>query len=376
MSVYFGVENIYLFVVDIQNAVFVNATEVFNIKYSNKFLTIKSDEYLKKILSQKKKDNQLTNIIATIQHNQNQIITFDSKKSMVMQGCAGSGKTMVLFHRIKYLIGNKNLNNDDICILTPSFTFNRFVEPLLKDLNISNLKIFSIKDFYDYIIESYISEEFHTKKWRGIYTGGYSTETHENQTSKKLISGKYYSYDSKVVYQEDESLSRTVVDYFYSSEFLDSIMALESVKINPLTPSRMKAKSFEGKARILETLFDTKTLMLFPKYERTPGIIHKCELYAIALLFFKRCGNKKYGAGNQLNQGLNRLLDFNMYFIDEAQDLSISEYSFLKALGTNQKKKVFNLFGDVNQTISSNGIREWDSVSNCLGDLTKFVFCR
>lgn len=82
--------------IDIQNAVFINATEVFNIKYGNKFLTIRSDDYLKKILSQKKNYNQLTDIIATIQYNQNQIITFDSKKNMVMQGCAGSGKTMVL----------------------------------------------------------------------------------------------------------------------------------------------------------------------------------------------------------------------------------------------------------------------------------------
>lgn len=258
--------------------------------------------------------------------------------------------------------------------MTPSITFNRFVEPLLKDLNISNLKIFSIKDFYDYIIESYISEKYHSKKWRGIYTGGYSTESHENQTSKNFISGKYFSYDCKVIYQDDDLLPKDVVDYFYSLDFFDSIMVLESIKINPLTPARIKAKSFEGKARILETLFDAKTLMLFPKYDRIPGIIHKCELYAITLLFLKRCGNKKYSAENQLNQDSNQLLDFNMYFIDEAQDLSVPEYSLLKVLGSNQKKKVFNLFGDVNQTISNTGIKEWKSVSNCIGDLTKFEY--
>ena len=61
------------------------------------------DEFLIKILLDKKDSNKLTDIIYTIQGNQNRIIRANSMESFIVQGCAVSGKTMILLHRLSYL---------------------------------------------------------------------------------------------------------------------------------------------------------------------------------------------------------------------------------------------------------------------------------
>ena len=53
-----------------------------------------TDPYLLRILEEKKNESNITNIIRSIQLNQNNIIEFDFDKSLIVQGCAGSGKTM------------------------------------------------------------------------------------------------------------------------------------------------------------------------------------------------------------------------------------------------------------------------------------------
>ena len=60
------------------------------------------DEYLQEMLSNTN-DKKLTSIISTIQKEQNQIIRNEDDKNLLVQGFAGSGKTVVALHRIAYL---------------------------------------------------------------------------------------------------------------------------------------------------------------------------------------------------------------------------------------------------------------------------------
>ena len=49
------------------------------------------------------------------------------KKAIVI-GCAGSGKTMVMLHRLSYLMyNNENIKPRDVLIITPSNSFNAFI---------------------------------------------------------------------------------------------------------------------------------------------------------------------------------------------------------------------------------------------------------
>ena len=64
------------------------------------------DPYLREIIKSRKDESAVKDIIQTIQEKQYEIITSEEKENFVLQGCAGSGKTMVMLHRLSYLMYN------------------------------------------------------------------------------------------------------------------------------------------------------------------------------------------------------------------------------------------------------------------------------
>ena len=66
---------------------------------------VANDELLTKYLS-KSKRNVLSEIIATIQQEQNEVIRINPHHNVLIQGSAGSGKTTVAMHRISYILYN------------------------------------------------------------------------------------------------------------------------------------------------------------------------------------------------------------------------------------------------------------------------------
>ena len=66
-----------------------------------------SDDELQEVLSQSS-SNKMHNIVTTIQEEQNDIIWNVKDKHMIVQGCAGSGKTSVGLHRLAFLLFNSH----------------------------------------------------------------------------------------------------------------------------------------------------------------------------------------------------------------------------------------------------------------------------
>ena len=63
-----------------------------------------ADPHLMKILESGRKTKRVHDIIQSIQTNQYRIITSDFREPFILIGCAGSGKTMILYHRLRYMI--------------------------------------------------------------------------------------------------------------------------------------------------------------------------------------------------------------------------------------------------------------------------------
>ena len=82
------------------------------------------DELLQESLSGSS-SNRLTEIVATIQEEQNQIIRADLNKPIIVQGAAGSGKTTIALHRISYFLYHYKdvFQPEQLLILAPSFLF-------------------------------------------------------------------------------------------------------------------------------------------------------------------------------------------------------------------------------------------------------------
>jgi DNA helicase IV len=66
------------------------------------------DPFLLDVLTQLRRDgnDKAVDIIETIQKEQNEIVRLKNK-SLYVQGCAGSGKTMILLHRLSITILNR-----------------------------------------------------------------------------------------------------------------------------------------------------------------------------------------------------------------------------------------------------------------------------
>ncbi len=115
-----------------------------------------TDPFLVKIFEQKRNEYRVTDIIRSIQQNQNTIITAPLKEQNIVQGCAGSGKTMILMHRLSYIkFNNPNINFGKFIIITPSLSFNYFISDLAVELGIDKIDMLSIGDYYCDCLKQY-----------------------------------------------------------------------------------------------------------------------------------------------------------------------------------------------------------------------------
>ncbi len=107
------------------------------------------DPYLRNIIRDRKDDVHIRDIIRTIQEQQFDIITRPERESFVLQGCAGSGKTMILLHRLSYLMyNNEAISPKDVLVITPSDSFNAFIDELSQVLELKKVRTVTLKNYY------------------------------------------------------------------------------------------------------------------------------------------------------------------------------------------------------------------------------------
>ena len=118
-----------------------------------------SDEFLIKVISANRGDKKTHDIIQTIQRNQYEIITYDELKSMLVMGCAGSGKTMILLHRLSYMaFNNQDLDIKSIYIISPTRLLNLENDELSRTLKINSANRLAIGIFNASLIKQYYNQ--------------------------------------------------------------------------------------------------------------------------------------------------------------------------------------------------------------------------
>lgn len=183
--------------IDIKNAELIQVQTEFdidNVSLDGEII----DSFLISVLRDKRRNYRLSDIVRTIQENQNNIIRKPLEESFVVQGCAGSGKTMILLHRLSYLIyNNPRRDFSKWCILTPNEHFNRYIEDLSKQLDIKEIKLFTVEEYYQEIL-------------------------------RNLLPGEVIQSGDKVTaaVQSEKNLDCKMLTKLYSCEFRDRVIAL------------------------------------------------------------------------------------------------------------------------------------------------------
>ncbi len=342
------------------------------------------DEYLQEILANASSE-KMTNIVNTIQKEQNEIIRNVSDKYLIVQGIAGSGKTSVALHRIAYLLyKEKNLSSNNVLIFSPNDVFSQYISNVLPELGEDNVLQTSFSDFASAYIRDFKEIESFTKFIERYYKNdGISEE--EYKTTKYKISNEFKSLIDNYIerYRENMSFIRPI------------IINGKSIKIDDL--NRLLKTTFEKFPlseridRISEYICDQNNI----SYKKYGKVIRKKiktvvnfnldvkKMYEdiISSDQFKECAglkeNANFTVGKQLRyddllplmyiyfemNGYPKNNSIRHLIIDEAQDYSLLQLYMLKKIFYTAS---FTVLGDIHQTINPyyiyNNLNEINSI--------------
>lgn len=342
------------------------------------------DEYLQEILANASSE-KMTNIVNTIQREQNEIIRNVSDKFLIVQGIAGSGKTSVALHRIAYLLyKEKDLKSNNVLIFSPNDVFSQYISNVLPELGEDNVLQTTFSDF----ARAYIRDFKEIESFTEFIERYYKNETISSEEYK--ITQYKVSNDFKVM------LDEAIEKFKNELSFIRPIVI--NGKVTPISElNRLLKISYERLPlieridRIAEYVCERNNIS-FKKYGKT--IIEKIKTIINSDLdikkiymsiinsdeFAKRAEidrNIEVKFGKQLKYDdllplMYLMFEINGYpknnsirhvIIDEAQDYSLLQFSILRKIFNTAS---FTVLGDIHQTINPyyiyNNLNEVNSI--------------
>lgn len=190
--------------------------------YSYTNITEDDEEEFVKDKIENNKTEKLGVIIETIQKDQNKIIRLPIEKNIIVQGCAGSGKSSVAFHRLAYLAYNYNLQEDELLVISPNKIFQGYTSNILRELgNDFNVQQFTFKEFAEVILKRKIDN-------KSILTNERSKESSQIKTSKafKLLLDNYVKHiednfipKENAVIDDFELINSSDINFIWCNQF-------------------------------------------------------------------------------------------------------------------------------------------------------------
>ena len=271
-----------------------------------------SDQFLLKIIKSNRGDKKTHDIIQTIQRNQYDIITYDELKNILVLGCAGSGKTMILFHRLSYIIFNhKDIDINNIYIISPTKFLNLESNDLTKTLKLRMANRLTSSSFNITIVKQYykLNNTFNCNNFekvnsnnlvsdeciKFIYSDNFINHFDEEikdivfsnkekrqkfiESEKMIISNKYMSFceqGNKAIDILDASIKTAALHKIYEKvNAAVSKVPLENAieKINRINEalnseqSENRIKTLKGKEEVLKNLIDNWNMSSRPRYK-------------------------------------------------------------------------------------------------------------
>ncbi len=322
------------------------------------------DEILQEALS-KNSSNTMTNIVQTIQKEQNEVIRDDLKCNIVLNGVAGSGKTSIGMHRIAYLLyAYKDLlNKDNILIISPNELFTKYISTVLPELGEDNVKTSDLASIFQYHLPPISNIVSRNELVEDVLSGNtsrlmeaerkYAYSHYENlcnflslknnpdkldklkllgkNINPLLVKENYYMPFSHDVYKSCEITANRLV----------SLIATEK------TSKQQEALCASLCAQMIKKLVGDDLDALVKEFYNSLGLLtidithEKIKSEDLSTFVFL----------NVYTQGLNTNYSYKQIFIDELQDYDNTSLMLLKNI---YPKTYFTMVGDYNQNLLFN----------------------
>ena len=315
------------------------------------------DDYLQELLASNSGE-KMKNIVTTIQKEQNKIIRNSDDKHFIIQGIAGSGKTSIVFHRLAYLFyQRKDLNPNNVLLISPNPIFSNYVSDILPDLGESSIlestfadlashylfrNIQTLSEFLNHYYNNDFSDlenEINVIKFSDSYILDLKEFLNRYLEEHKLEQNLFFDIDSSEVF-----ISKDVVNNMLLNKNNLSLNDLLNAVIERIcSDANIKYKKNANKIRkaLLSAMnIDLDYNHLYASFLNTTYKKSKKINYEdIIPLLFLKFEIEGYPANNMVK----------LVVIDEVQDYSKMQLFILKKLFPHAK---FMLVGDVNQNIN------------------------
>lgn len=199
-----------------------------------------SDEFLQELL-ERRSTPEFKNIVFSIQKKQGEIIQAPYENNMVVQGCAGSGKSMIMLHRLPIILyDNPNsLSRTNLYVITPSQMYIQLAENMRHQLEISDINMGTLEQYYDYCIS----------KYPGHKAGEYGKI---NYGSKITAEHEMYVYSQKCI----EDICTYYEGICKEEVSLEKAYSLFSIKENDRRPAETYAQRISGRVLKLQSVLN------------------------------------------------------------------------------------------------------------------------
>lgn len=369
----------------------VNGRRQFRIKNGKLLNFIDSDIFIgdSELINYKIKssNHKLSNIVSTIQKNQNEIIRLPINKDILVLGPPGSGKTAIAMQRIAYLLFKykSNITHDNLMLLAPNSIFNDYVSDILPELGERNIEVYSLisivckilyfKNIYIESKEEMIERVYSDKNANDLFYKKLSVNFYDfmlselsNQMCKIYFNDILNQYNQKIITKSD--LKSIYTKFRVSHDLPTSIQKTKNVLLDLYKKEyrKMYEKYFkelnnkdnyigekvdielQAKKKASQILKRTNNMIKTYRFIDISSLYkHMCSKYQV------RCQLKKDGmlyedfwAQIWLYTKMIRVSDsrFKHILIDEVQDYNFFQLDIIRQLFPEAH---FTFLGDINQ---------------------------